>query len=198
MNQNSSIVVSFMGVDGSGKSTLIELLRKKLKNKFRKIKYIHLRPYLILLDKSTVQSNPHNSKATWPILFNFVRILYWLIIYKFYFYLFANNSKQLIIFDRYAHDLMIDPIRYKFNLPINIAKFILDLFPNPNLWIVVNAPIKVLEKRKKELPTKELKRQIRTYLNFAKQRKNSIVVNTNNSVQSCLSLIIKKINRLTK
>ena len=34
MNQNSSIVVSFMGVDGSGKSTLIELLRKKLKNKF--------------------------------------------------------------------------------------------------------------------------------------------------------------------
>ena len=187
-----------MGVDGSGKSTLIELLRKKLKNKFRKIKYIHLRPYLILLDKSTVQANPHKSKKTWPILLNFFRILYWLIIYRFFFYLFGNNSNQLIIFDRYAHDLMIDPIRYKFNLPINIAKFILDLFPNPNLWIVVNAPIKVLEKRKKELPTKELKRQIRTYLNFAKQRKNSIVVNTNNSVQSCLSLIIKKINRLTK
>jgi thymidylate kinase len=198
MSQNSSIIVSFMGVDGSGKSTLIELLRKKLKNKFRKIKYIHLRPYLILLDKSTVQANPHKSKKTWPILLNFFRILYWLIIYRFFFYLFGNNSNQLIIFDRYAHDLMIDPIRYKFNLPINIAKFILDLFPNPNLWIVVNAPIKVLEKRKKELPTKELKRQIRTYLNFAKQRKNSIVVNTNNSVQSCLSLIIKKINRLTK
>jgi thymidylate kinase len=195
MSQNSSIIVSFMGVDGSGKSTLIELLKKKLKNKFRKIKYIHLRPYLILLDKSTVQANPHKSKKTWPILLNFFRILYWLIIYRFFFYLFGNNSNQLIIFDRYAHDLMIDPIRYKFNLPINIAKFILDLFPNPNLWIVVNAPIKVLEKRKKELPTKELKRQIRTYLNFAKQRKNSIVVNTNNSVQSCLSLIIKKINR---
>ena len=193
MSQNSSIIVSFMGVDGSGKSTLIELLRKKLKNKFRKIKYIHLRPYLILLDKSTVQASPHKSKKTWPILLNFFRILYWLIIYRFFFYLFGNNSNQLIIFDRYAHDLMIDPIRYKFNLPINIAKFILDLFPNPNLWIVVNAPIKVLEKRKKELPTKELKRQIRTYLNFAKQRKNSIVVNTNNSVQSCLSLIIKKI-----
>ena len=66
MSQNSSIIVSFMGVDGSGKSTLIELLKKKLKNKFRKIKYIHLRPYLILLDKSTVQANPHKSKKTWP------------------------------------------------------------------------------------------------------------------------------------
>ena len=194
MSQNSSVIVSFMGVDGSGKSTLIELLRKKLKNKFRKIKYIHLRPYLILLDKSTIQSNPHNSKATWPILLNFVRILYWLIIYRFFFYLFTNDSKQLIIFDRYAHDLIIDPIRYKFNLPNRITKFILNLFPNPSLWIILNAPIKVLEKRKKELPTKELKKQIRSYLNFAKRRKNSIVVNTNQSTQSSLSVIIKKIN----
>ena len=194
MSQNSSIIVSFMGVDGSGKSTLIELLRKKLKNKFRKIKYIHLRPYLILLDKSTVQANPHKSKKTWPILLNFIRILYWLIIYRLFFYLFANKPRQLIIFDRYADDLMIDPIRYKFNLPNRITKFILNFFPNPSLWIVLNAPIKVLEKRKKELPTKELKKQIRIYLNFAKQRKNSIVINTNNSVQSSLSLIIKKIN----
>jgi len=197
-NHHRSIVISFMGVDGSGKSTLIELLRKKLKNKFKKIKYVHLRPYLILLDKSTVQANPHKTKKTWPILLNFIRILYWLIIYRLFFYLFANKPRQLIIFDRYADDLMIDPIRYKFNLPNKITKFILNFFPNPSLWIVLNAPIKVLEKRKKELPTKELKKQIRIYLNFAKQRKNSIVINTNNSVQSSLSLIIKKLITLSK
>ena len=197
-NHHRSIVISFMGVDGSGKSTLIELLRKKLKNKFKKIKYVHLRPYLILLDKSTVQANPHKTKKTWPILLNFIRILYWLIIYRLFFYLFANKPRQLIIFDRYADDLMIDPIRYKFNLPNKITKFILNFFPNPSLWIVLNAPIKELEKRKKELPTKELKKQIRIYLNFAKQRKNSIVINTNNSVQSSLSLIIKKLITLSK
>ena len=192
----SSIVISFMGVDGSGKSTLIELLKKRLKIKFKEIKYVHLRPYLILLDKSTVQTNPHKIKIAWPILLNFFRILYWLIMYRCFFYIFKNKTKRLIIFDRYAHDLMIDPVRYKFNLPSNISNYILGLFPEPTLWIILNAPIKLIEKRKKELSTAELKKQIKSYLSFAKSKKNSIIVNTNKPVMNSLSLIIKKINSI--
>ena len=149
--KNKTIILCFMGVDGSGKTTLINFLKKRLKKKFNKIKYFHLRPYFYLIDKSNVKKNPHEPKKIWPSYVNFIRILYWLIVYRFSFYLFANNSKQLIIFDRYAHDLMIDPIRYKFNLPNKITQFILNLFPNPNLWIVLNAPINVLEKRKKRI-----------------------------------------------
>ena len=33
---NSTIVISFMGVDGSGKSTLINLITKKFKKKIQK------------------------------------------------------------------------------------------------------------------------------------------------------------------
>ena len=40
-----SIVIAFMGVDGSGKSTLIKQLNKHLKKKYTKIKNLHLRPY---------------------------------------------------------------------------------------------------------------------------------------------------------
>ena len=45
-NHNRTIIISFMGVDGSGKSTLIELLRMKLIIKvlkfimFQKIEFI--------------------------------------------------------------------------------------------------------------------------------------------------------------
>ena len=109
-------------------------------------------------------------------------------------FFFKIKKNQLILFDRYVHDLLIDNKRYSFNPPNKIFKFILNLFPKPNLWVVLTAPVKLLEKRKKELSTRELKKQIKSYLNFAKKRQNSIVINTNNSVQSSLSLIIKKIN----
>ena len=59
---NSTIVIALMGVDGSGKSTLIEHLNKKLKKKYIKIQNLHLRPYFFLTDTSTVNSNPQNKK----------------------------------------------------------------------------------------------------------------------------------------
>ena len=51
-----------MGVDGVGKTTLINLLKKKVKYNFSKIRYIHLRPYFLLLDKRDVVNDPHKNK----------------------------------------------------------------------------------------------------------------------------------------
>ena len=192
-NHYRSMVISFMGVDGSGKSTLIKLLRKKLKNKFKKIRYIHLRPYIILLDKSTVQSNPHEFKFTWPMPINLVRVFYWLIIYKFFFYFFANKKNQIIFFDRYVYDLIIDPIRYKFNLPIQISRLFLKYFPEPDMYIFLNAPIKTLLKRKKELSIKELKRQIKSYRNILKHKKNVIFINSEKPKNKIIFYLLKKI-----
>jgi uridine kinase len=59
---NSTIVIALMGVDGSGKSTLVECLNKKLKKKYIKIQNLHLRPYFFLTDTSTANTNPHNTK----------------------------------------------------------------------------------------------------------------------------------------
>ena len=168
---NTNLVISFMGVDGVGKSTLITSLNKRLKKSSFKIKNLHLRPYLFLTDTRTVIKNPHEEKSLNSKFISLIRILIWLFMYRIFFLVNLNKKNQLIIFDRYAHDLLIDKIRYKFNLPKKITKFILDLFPRPHLWIILKAPIKLIEKRKKELPTKELKRQMREYLNFSKKKK---------------------------
>lgn len=196
MKFNSTFVISFMGVDGSGKSTLIQRLNKRLKRSSLKIKNLHLRPYFFLTDTRTVNSNPHEKKLLNSKFISLIRILIWLFMYRIFFLVNLKKKNQLIIFDRYVHDLLIDKIRYRFNLPKKITEFILDLFPRPHLWIVLKAPIKLIEKRKKELPTKELKRQMKEYLNFSKKKKNMIILDTNNTIDKNISLIIKKMKAI--
>ena len=189
---NKSIVISFMGVDGSGKSTLIDLITKKFKNKYKNIKYIHLRPYLFLTDKSVTNANPHQKKSRSKFI-SLLQILTWLIIYQIFFLIKLRKKNQLIIFDRYAHDLQIDKIRYRFSLSDKLTKSILSLFPEPHLWIVLKAPIKLIEKRKKELPIKELKRQMKSYVNFSYNRKNTLLLNTSKNITNSISSIEKKL-----
>ena len=168
-----------MGVDGSGKSTLINKLIKSLSKKYKKIKYLHLRPYLFLLDRRTVISNPHINKSLHSKTISLIKILVWLFIYKFFFLLNRNKKNQLIIFDRYAHDILIDPLRYKHNLPNILTKFLLSLFPAPNLWIFLNPSLKIILSRKNELPIYELRRQIKKYKIFFRKSKNVLRLNTN-------------------
>jgi len=193
---NSSLVISFMGTDGSGKSTLIKKLTKRLKKNYRKIKYLHLRPYLFLTDSSVVNTNPHDQKLPLSQVESLIKILTCLWIYYFFFLKNLYKKNQLIIFDRYAHDLLIDKIRYRFNLPKKFTQFILNLFPKPNLWIVLKAPIKLIEKRKKELSINELKRQMNEYINFSKKQKNTLLVDTEKKIEKNILLIARKMKSI--
>ena len=182
------LTICFMGVDGSGKSTLIKEIKKKFK-----IKYLHLRPYFFLTDKRITVKNPHKLKKTQVSIVSLFRLLIWLFIYNFFFYLNNNNKKKLIIFDRYAHDILIDPIRYNFNLSKKITKKILNYFPEPDLWIILNAGSYTAYNRKKEISLKETVRQSREYLKFAKNRKNSIVINTSKNLKKSVTILTKTI-----
>jgi uridine kinase len=44
------IIISLMGVDGAGKTTLAKKLNKVFKNS----KYLHLKPYILFKDRRTV------------------------------------------------------------------------------------------------------------------------------------------------
>jgi thymidylate kinase len=166
-----TFVIAFMGVDGSGKSTLIKELNKQLKKKYKQIKNLHLRPYFFFIDKRTVNKNPHNQKPVRSQFASLAIIMMWLFVYRIFFFINLKKKHRLIIFDRYAHDLLIDKVRYRFNLSQKITQFILNLFPQPHLWLILKAPIRLIEKRKKELPTPELKRQLKEYMHFYKKKK---------------------------
>ena len=185
------IIVSLIGVDGSGKTTLA----KKLNKTFKGSKYLHLKPYILFLDRRTVIKHPQHHKKS-PYLLSLLRILSWLISYKIFF--FTNKNKRIYIFDRYAHDVLIDPLRYKHSLSLSLTKFILNFFPKPDLWIFLKPTQKTINLRKHELSDAELRRQMKEYSNFFKNKTNVLKLNTNNPCKASIKLIKKKINYLIK
>ena len=178
-----------MGVDGSGKTTI----SKKIKKLYIKSKYLHLKPYILFKDHRTVIKNPHKLKKSTSII-SFLRLLSWLISYKVFF-LISKNAK-IYIFDRYAHDILIDPHRYKHNLSENITKIVLSFFPKPDLWIFLKPSLKTIKLRKSELPDNELRRQTKKYIIFFKKKKNVLIINKHIKIKKLTSIILKKIKSL--
>ena len=185
---NNTLIVSIMGVDGSGKTTITKNLNIKLK----KSKYLHLKPYILFKDRRRVVRDPHLQKKS-SFIVSFIRIISWLISYQFF--LTVNNKYKIYLFDRYAHDILIDPLRYKHNLSINLTKFILNFFPKPDLWIFLNPSLKTIKSRKSELPDKELNHQIKRYLKFFKNQKNVLILNSTKKDILIAQIIKKIINR---
>ena len=74
------LVISFMGVDGSGKTTLSTKLKKILK----KSKYLHLKPYILFQDRRRIIKNPHEQSQSTNIV-SLLRLISWLISYKVFF-----------------------------------------------------------------------------------------------------------------
>ena len=180
-----------MGVDGSGKTTLAKKLHKIFKNS----KYLHLKPYVLFQDRRVVIKDPHNQKKS-SFIISLLRILSWLISYKIFFY--QNKSKKIYIFDRYAHDILIDPIRYRYSLSKSLTKFILKFFPKPNLWIFLNPSLKTIKSRKLELSDRELKRQILDYTHFFKNQKNVLKLNKYIEKKKIIKITTSTINNLAK
>jgi thymidylate kinase len=191
IQKKNFLIVSFMGVDGSGKTTI----SKKINKIFGQSKYLHLKPYIIFQDRRTVIKNPHEQTNS-TITISFFRLLSWLISYKFFFLI--NKKHKIYIFDRYAHDILIDPLRYKHNLSKNLTKLILTFFPKPDLWIFLKPSQKTINSRKHELSDTELRRQIKEYSIFFKNKKNVLKLNTNNQRNVSIKLIKKKINCFIK
>ena len=88
--RTTPLIISFMGVDGSGKTTL----SKKINKLFKKSQYLHLKPYILLQDSRTVIKDPHNQNKS-TVIISFLRLISWLISYKIFF---LKKKKNIFIY----------------------------------------------------------------------------------------------------
>ena len=172
--------VAVFGPDGAGKSTVIQGLTDELSLSFCGIRQFHFRPQFRRhwVDSPPV-TDPHGMPARGTILSLF-KLLYWLAD-CWYGYLFivrpARAHARLVISDRYFHDIVVDPYRYR--LPVGclwFARFLGSLAPRPDLFVLLDAPAGVVLGRKPELSYSELWRQRLAYIETFCTRPNAFIV----------------------
>lgn len=186
-----NFIVAFLGPDGSGKSTLINYLTNYLRKKKLIYKYIHLRPRIFKHSEKPV-TNPHG-KAPRSTFISFIKLIYWLILFNFYFLCVNIISKKVYIFDRYPHDLLIDPLRYRFKLSKKITLFLLNFLPHPDLWINVSGNFKEIWERKKETKQLVIKKQLKSYKKFMKNKINTIEIKKKGDYLKIIKYLVNKI-----
>jgi thymidylate kinase len=104
-----------------------------------------------------------------------------------------DKKGTLLICDRYYHDLLVDPKRYRYGGPAWAAKLIGKLMPQPTLWILLDAPTKVLQVRKQEVTLEETARQRQAYSDFVRKQRKYVIVDASQSLDRVIADAQKEI-----
>ncbi len=190
--------VAIFGPDGIGKSTLIEQLIQHYQPAFWGVAYKHFRPRMdsnIHGDGAPV-TNPHAERPR-SGLASVAKIAY----YFFDYWLgYLTNVRLLlskgkfVIFDRYADDIKVDPIRYRYSGPRWLVDLMCKGIPRPDLVIVLDAPASLIQSRKSEVNSSETERQLKEYEKISKSYESWVLMDASgtpeevfNSVQHVLT-----------
>ncbi|PKG82548.1 hypothetical protein CXF85_13785 [Colwellia sp. 75C3] len=179
---NKGLLITFLGPDGAGKTTVGDGLAEAIKSSFNGVERFHLRPSSFSSKNNTVTvvENPHEQSVR-GVVPSIAKLIYFIVDYFVGNITKINHLKRksyLVIFDRYFHDLLIDPIRYRYGAPMWLAKLASYFIPKPDLFIIFDAPTEIIQARKKEVSFEETERQRQAYLAFAKTEPNCIVIDT--------------------
>ena len=199
------LFITLIGPDGSGKSTLCDMIEARLKEQlFNRVRYFHGHPEILprlgiikarLLNEPLPESSAspasrlrekgnqhHPIKGCLYVLY--YTLDYFLARIPFRFHRARND---LIIFDRYFYDYTMQPLWEK--TPqwfVRLASFFV---PKPDLFIFLMADPEEIHKRKPELTTDEIASQQAQMKRLMSQLKPFVEIDTTNDPETSVSVI---------
>jgi adenylate kinase len=100
------------------------------------------------------------------------------------------RSPAVFLFDRYAHDVLLDPRRFRLGLPRRVLNLFLNLVPSPDVIICLHGDPEVVAARKNELPVEEVRRQTNTLKELVSKTPNAVLVSTDSSVEETTDAVL--------
>ena len=186
-----------LGPDGVGKSTAIRCLQFELQKYFGHCRTERWRPGLIRkVAPDTGNRMPHAKLPRGPVS-SAISILGLALDFSVGYLVSAHPAmvrSEAVIFDRYFHDLLIDPKRYRYAGPMWLPHLLSRWIPPRRaIFVVLDADEELILSRKQELPLHELKRQRLAYKAFAARVPKAMIIRTDKPVGEIVSEIIVNI-----
>lgn len=200
------MVVAILGVDGAGKSTIIEAVKPVLNAATHGSVFVqHLRPgWLPPLARLKGGGGsgggqvvePHGSKSS-GVVGSLFRMCYLLADYVLGYWLVTRiriaRDPAVVLFDRYAYDMALDPTRFRIGVPGSVAARFAALAPKPDLIICLYGSPEIIAERKKELPLIETRRQINALRRFASRERRARLISTDLSVEESRDALLRSL-----
>lgn len=191
MRQSTHQFIVFLGTDGSGKSSVIKGICDRLDVDGYETHKVHLRPSFRRNpgQESPPVIDPHG-KPPYGRLVSTIKVFYLIVVYCGGCFIRIRpllKPRAVVIFDRYYHDILVDPLRYRYGGPMWLVRWAGELIPKPGLWILLDAPSEVLQARKQEVPFEETVRQRKEYLKLVKGMENGVVIDASKSLDDVVA-----------
>lgn len=209
-------IVTFSGVDGVGKTTIIENVSEKLRTKYRKeVVLLRQRPKMLPMlssfkygsntkaEEHSDSDNPNHvtEKST---VSSYLRFAYYYLDYffgQFYIHLRYVVPGKVVIYDRYYFDLINHSERNNFVVNRKLVKWLYRPIIKPALNIYLNAAPDEIFRRKRELDIHEIEtlsnKYVTLFSEYAKhQNEPRYVIHRNEEVAKTVEEILYDVQQI--
>lgn len=184
---NKGKIITFSGVDGAGKSTILEDTKKLLQEKFRKkVVVLRHRPSILPIlsawrygkkkaEAKSIARLPRQGKNN-NTFASYCRFIYYYLDYlvgQLYVWAKYLVRGQVVLYDRYYFDFIVDGRRSNINLAQALPKSLYRFIAKPDLNIFLYADVATILKRKQELEPAAITSLTENYQQLFKEFSNT-------------------------
>jgi thymidylate kinase len=184
--------VVFLGSDGAGKSTVIARIAHELAPVFRNTSMQHFSPELFPGTGASVPVTTPHAQAPRSRVASIAKVAKWLVDFSIG-HVVADRLRliraNLLLYDRYLPDVLIDPRRYRYGGPEWLIHLVCRVVPKPDLVIGLDAPAEILQARKQEISPAESERQRDAYRTLVRSLRNGRVVDASQPLDDVVAAV---------